>query len=172
MRFESNSATRRLRQSKRRSALGIPTFKGYAWLSRTGRRSCGSSKTSNAACGEAAIGKLCGNAGRVLLQEVRNLVGDAVVAVDSASPDLVRVRADPRIFSALDAAHPAAQVALGDLLRLVDRAGDCDRLVVPFLVLGDQHRQAQFGVGLQRERKSVVTRGLLLGSCHLVRLLA
>src|ERR1039458_1035254 len=110
MRFESNDATRRLRQSKRRSAPGIPTFKGYAWLSRTGRRSCGSSKTSNAARGEATIGKLCGNAGTVLLQEVRNLVGDAVVAVDSASPDLVRVRADPRIFSALDAAHPAAQV--------------------------------------------------------------
>ena len=83
MRFESNGATRRLRQSKRRSAPGIPTFKACAWLSRTGRRSCGSLKTSNAACGEAAIGKLCGTAGRVLLQEVRDLVGDAVVAVDS-----------------------------------------------------------------------------------------
>src|ERR1017187_5646156 len=44
MRFESNGATRRLRQSKQRSAPGIPIFKGCASLSRTGRRSCGSSR--------------------------------------------------------------------------------------------------------------------------------
>jgi hypothetical protein len=61
----------------------------------------------------------------------------------------------------LETAHPAPEVALGDLLCLVDRAGDCDRLVVAFLVFGDQHRQTQFGVGLQRDRKSVVTLALL-----------
>src|ERR1019366_6923945 len=41
-----------------------------------------------------------------------------------------------------------------------------------FRVLGDQHRQTQFGVGLERDRKSVVTPGLPSMGCHSVSLLA
>src|ERR1039457_6189196 len=145
MRFESNGATRRLRQSRQRSAPGIPTFKGCASLSRTGRRSCGSLKTSNAACGEAAIGNLCGNARTFLLQEVLDLVGEAVVAIDSAGPDFVFVRAKRR-FPVLQPVHPASEVVLCDLARLAYVGDYGDRLVLAVFGLRDQHREAS-GVG-------------------------
>src|ERR1700676_5094477 len=67
--------------------------------------------------------------------------GDTVAAVDSGDPDLVHIRAETRIISALQAVQPAAEVTRGDLLLLIDRAGKCDRLDVAFLVFGDQYRQ-------------------------------
>src|SRR5258708_5493085 len=67
--------------------------------------------------------------------------GDAVATVDSGDPDLVHRRAESRILSALQSLHPASEVTRGDLLRLIDRAGECDRLDVAFLVFGDQYRQ-------------------------------
>src|ERR1035437_4979259 len=152
MRFESNGATRRLRQSKQRSAPGIPIFKGCASLSRTGRRSCGSLKTSNAAYSEAAMGNLCGNAS-YLLQEVLDLVGDAVVAIDSARPDLVFVRAKRR-FSVLQPVHPASEVVLCDLARLAYVGDYGDRLVLAVFGLGDQHREAQVCAVLDLDCKS------------------
>ena len=44
--------------------------------------------------------------------------------------------------------------------------------VTAVLALRDQHRQAQISVGLERDRKSVVGGGLLVGTCHFVSLLA
>src|ERR1039458_609260 len=164
MRFESNDATRRLRQSKQRSAPGIPTFKGCASLSRTGRRSCGSLKTSNAAYIEAAIGNLFGNES-YLLQEVLDLAGDSVFAVDSARPDFVDVRAKRR-FSVLQPVHSAPEVLLGDLAGLAYVGDYGDRLVLAVFGLRDQHREAKVrGVG-NLYGESVVVVLLLGGGLH------
>ena len=46
------------------------------------------------------------------------------------------------------------------------------RLVLSVVALSDQHRQAQIGVGLERNRKSAVVVELLSGTCHPVSLLA
>src|ERR1039458_4751391 len=108
----------------------------------------------------------------VLLGQVRDLVCDAVVAVDALGPHLVRVRAEARIVSALQAAHPHAQVVCGQFLRLVDGAGDGDRLVVAFLIFQDHHRQPKLGVGLERSCESVVGGGLRRGVRHRASLLA
>ena len=46
---ESNAAAGRSRPSKQSFGRAIPTSRGCAWRCRTGRRSCASSKTRNAA---------------------------------------------------------------------------------------------------------------------------
>jgi hypothetical protein len=103
-----------------------------------------------------------------LLEDVYEIGGQQVAPLDSTRPDLVLVRAETGILFAFEPAHPAPEVARGDLPRLSDRYDNRDRFVMSFLVLGDQHGQAEFGVGLERNRKSVVSLGLLAGACHLV----
>jgi hypothetical protein len=76
------------------------------------------------------------------------LVGESVLAAYPACPDLVDVGAKTRILSALKTTLPALEVAVGDLLRLVNCARDRDRLVVALFVLDDQYREPQVGIGL------------------------
>ena len=107
-----------------------------------------------------------------LLQEVCDLVREAVVAVDSAGPNFVERRAEAGIFAQLQSAYSVAEIAFGGFSGLVDCADDSHRFVLAVFALSDQYRQTQIGVGLEWDRKSVVVVGLRSGVRHSVSLLA
>src|SRR5713226_7287516 len=96
----------------------------------------------------------------------------AMAAVYPAGPELVDRRAQASLLAPFQAPHPVAAVALGGVAGRVDRGDDRHRFVLTVFALGDQHRQAKIRVGLERDRRSVVGRGLSGGSCHLLYLLA
>ena len=77
------------------------------------------------------------------------------IAADALRPDLVLVGAEAGIAAALHLAHAAAEVAGRQFLGLIDGGCDRDWLVVALLVLGNEHRKAQLGIRLERDRKSV-----------------
>lgn len=87
-----------------------------------------------------------------------------VAAVDSVRPEPVPGWADTRVLSAFQSSHPAAEVACAQFARLLDRAGNGDRLVVAVLVLRDQHGQAELRVRLERNREPVVAFLLFFGA--------
>ena len=94
------------------------------------------------------------------VQEVRDFTRKAVAAVNFARPNFVERRAKAGILAQFQSAHAAAEIALGGFSGLVDRADDRHRFVLTVLALGDEHRQAQVGVGLEWNRKSVVSNQL------------
>src|SRR4051794_21099374 len=106
------------------------------------------------------------------LQDVGDLAGRAVGTVNPASPDSVQQRAKARVLTKFHSAHAVTKIAFGGFPGLADRADDSDRLVLAVLALRDQHRQAEVGVGLEWDRKSLMGSGLLAGACHAFSLLA
>ena len=84
-----------------------------------------------------------------------DLSGKPVVAVDSARPEPVYNRADTGVLAAIEAAHPIAEVVRSEFASFPDRACDGDRLVMPIVVFGGQHRQTEVRVGLERNREPI-----------------
>ena len=109
-----------------------------------------SARTRNAACHLSK--RHVGEEGYSLRMD---LGGELVAAVDSARPELVPDRAHARILAAFEAAHPVSEVVRSEFASFSDSACDSDRFVVALVIFGDQHRQTEVRVRLERNREPI-----------------